>query len=646
MADFFWIAGTTIGGGSAVWDNAANWASSSGGAGGFGVPGEFDNAIFDGNGIDECVPDIDIHVNDLILTGAYDGAGGTDGNFNNGTNNQNIRIDGDYSAFNDAVHAGSGTWDFYGGLVDSSGSGGSDSVYTLATANIRGAGAAVIGRSHSTGSWGTMVFKVDSSVSGQTGVLALIVELGVTVTITSGRLEAHTGPNTIAGDVTGPGELRFDGTGGITTLTGTCDVAVVKVQRGGCQFAAATWDCASFNFIASGTRNLTFLAGTTTFNGDFIRGTSGTVRFDNSVNNPSFVFKGAVDLSAGTVVYTKGSGTVTLSGDAAQAINFDGHVTEEIEIAKPAETATFGAGVTCDAFLGTQGTVDFNGQTINVVGDFTMLVGSQLSGDQGGALLIVGGMLSLTGEPFARVVINNLDFAVTAFALASYCNVTLSDASAGSEICAENGTNIDGGGNINWVFPAQVPILPAPDSVVFASGLVSLLPIGTIDMTTILDYQGRRFDVMAFQGAQAAGTAKLRQELFNDDVSGTVATGSQKLAQRFVLEFLTEKGSMIYLPDRGTEFMTKARAGFLRSEQDVMMAFNFALIDIRQNLLAEEELYNALAMQDDEKFANAALQSMSLLADQLKLTIVVASQAGQNRQIILPISTTPIDTSF
>lgn len=141
------------------------------------------------------------------------------------------------------------------------------------------------------------------------------------------------------------------------------------------------------------------------------------------------------------------------------------------------------------------------------------------------------------------------------------------------------------------------------------------------------------------------GPVRLTQSLFDEHSSGEICTGIQKLSQRVAIEFLTEKGSMPYLPDRGTEFMTKLRQGRLRTELDVTLEFNFAIIDIAQNLITEEATYTDIPMPDDERFASAELTSIAILADFLQLTMLVTSVAGDSREVIMPISTLPIDVS-
>jgi len=153
------------------------------------------------------------------------------------------------------------------------------------------------------------------------------------------------------------------------------------------------------------------------------------------------------------------------------------------------------------------------------------------------------------------------------------------------------------------------------------------------------DYIDRRFDILALQGATAAGKVQLKQQLFEPG-SGEICTGVQKLAQRWVLEFLTIRGSVTFQPLRGTNFMAIARRGGFRNEVDVIAEFNFAAVDVRRTLLNEQ----VDAMQDDERLERADLTNVAISAGQLLLTITITSQAGTSRKAILPIPTLPIRT--
>lgn len=153
---------------------------------------------------------------------------------------------------------------------------------------------------------------------------------------------------------------------------------------------------------------------------------------------------------------------------------------------------------------------------------------------------------------------------------------------------------------------------------------------------SLLDYQGRKFDLLALRGAKPAGKALLSQTLFGPDSAGELCVGIQKLAQRWVLEFLTEVGSMTFRKTRGCEFMRAVRTGRIRTENDVQTEFEFANLDIRRNLVNEEYA----GMPDDERFDRAELPAFAILPGYLQLTVAIYSVAGDSRKIILPVETT------
>lgn len=152
-------------------------------------------------------------------------------------------------------------------------------------------------------------------------------------------------------------------------------------------------------------------------------------------------------------------------------------------------------------------------------------------------------------------------------------------------------------------------------------------------MSTVLDYVGRRYDALALPGAQPTGDVQLQQALFNANSSGQICTGIQKLSQRWVLEFMTEVGSMQFLPTRGCQFMRDVRLGHMRTEADVETSFRFSMIDVRQQLVGEE----SADMAADERYDRAELLAIEISPGMLSLSVRIWSLAGETREVILPI---------
>jgi hypothetical protein len=169
----------------------------------------------------------------------------------------------------------------------------------------------------------------------------------------------------------------------------------------------------------------------------------------------------------------------------------------------------------------------------------------------------------------------------------------------------------------------------------------------------LIDYVNRRYDYLALQNTTAVTVGrrdrKLGLELFNKSTSGAITTGIQKLAQRWLLEFMTERGSMPGLPTRGTNFMRAARTGQFRVPINVRGQFAAANLIIRRNLRAEDRADTP----DDERFRDAELLNVAILpgydvsqasgttAAFLSLGVKIISVAGDSREIILPIEIVP-----
>lgn len=153
------------------------------------------------------------------------------------------------------------------------------------------------------------------------------------------------------------------------------------------------------------------------------------------------------------------------------------------------------------------------------------------------------------------------------------------------------------------------------------------------------DYVGRQFDILAFQGAAPVGDVLLQQTMFSTADAGQVCTGVQKLAQRWLLHFLTERGSMPFNSEDGTSFLTDAKRGIWQTEQDVQESFDFAAADVALYMTREEND----TMHPEDRFAGSELLALAILPDRsVSLTIQINSQAGTSRKVILPVPFSPI----
>ena len=155
-------------------------------------------------------------------------------------------------------------------------------------------------------------------------------------------------------------------------------------------------------------------------------------------------------------------------------------------------------------------------------------------------------------------------------------------------------------------------------------------------MTTVANYLGRTVDVCAFAGQDPNRETLLIQALALPGQGGAICTGMQKLAQRWLMEFLTMTGSMKYLPQRGCDFMAQLSRGQLRTTRDVEQAFYLAAAQVKLNLRTEDPV----GAPDDEVLADAELLNLAINGDQLIMHLSLSSLAGTARTVILPLATT------
>lgn len=162
----------------------------------------------------------------------------------------------------------------------------------------------------------------------------------------------------------------------------------------------------------------------------------------------------------------------------------------------------------------------------------------------------------------------------------------------------------------------------------------------TVELGSISDYVGRTVDLLAFQGQRLRGGDRLLAQTLLSPAGGAGAPGGelcagvQKLAQRWLLEFMTTPGSMVNLPGRGCAFMRQLRRGELRTTVDAVQAFQLAADRVRVNLQDEE----SATTPDDEALAAAELEGMAVAGDRLTMTVRILSRAGYAALLVLPVA--------
>lgn len=153
-------------------------------------------------------------------------------------------------------------------------------------------------------------------------------------------------------------------------------------------------------------------------------------------------------------------------------------------------------------------------------------------------------------------------------------------------------------------------------------------------MSVTTNYHKRLIDLSVFHGVKAIGIATVDQSLFNQ--GGEVCTGIQKLIQRWLITFLTPKGSVKFHPEWGTPFLENATSfkNEMAAESSFYMCNSIACDQLKQN---EDD-----SMPDEERIQGVSLISITVNTTGFNLKVRLVSRAGNTAPLILPITLNPL----
>lgn len=150
------------------------------------------------------------------------------------------------------------------------------------------------------------------------------------------------------------------------------------------------------------------------------------------------------------------------------------------------------------------------------------------------------------------------------------------------------------------------------------------------------DYTGRTVDLFIFQGVEEYGN-----HLINTSwgTAGELCTGVQKIAQSWAILFLTDQGTVLNEPTRGSSFLSAVRTGRIQVDEDIPAEFAIAAAQVQRTM--DLDVANSdTALEDDEILDRAELLDYDLERNTslLRLRVRLHSLAGDSREIFLPIS--------
>jgi len=459
VADYYYV-------GSGTPDNWSDdvWASSSGGS---PLTSDYpddngDKAIFDSNGSGDVLLDASVTIGELAQSG----------------NTGNLDLDDKTLTVDDAgAHNGDvtldGTIDFGTGAIDCDGS-------VTATAiddTPGGTGKLIMRGASKTLTWsghGARPIPHLEIAAGASVTQSAVGEskfLTVAGTFTHDVADGVDDGITVAATGTINGTGAIDGSNLAIDIASGGDLSVDVTSTNGVVITSGSIFNAGLKLYVTGNFSITLPAAVTvkgTFN-VYSRDEGETLTLDLDTNDTSLTLEGDVEVGAegdGSVTWTAGTGTITLSGSNDQSIDFDGKSVEDIVVNKTAGDVTMGANVTTQSFTGTStGTGDFdpNGKTITVdPGNCSWASAFTMEGDadqMNGCTWDISGNFTADGQTLSATAAWYLYVDGTAVASGTgdveYCDA--SDGAGSTEIDASAGPWTDSGNNDNWDFGAAGP---------------------------------------------------------------------------------------------------------------------------------------------------------------------------------------------
>lgn len=107
--------------------------------------------------------------------------------------------------------------------------------------------------------------------------------------------------------------------------------------------------------------------------------------------------------------------------------------------------------------------------------------------------------------------------------------------------------------------------------------------------------------------------------------------GIQRLGQKFLLELLTEQGSMLFLPNRGCSFLTRLLKK-AKTEFDVIVSFAASKKQLKRNLISDETIFT----QADERYVDSTIDKIIMEDGGLIFDFIVSSRAGTAIRMTTP----------
>jgi hypothetical protein len=123
------------------------------------------------------------------------------------------------------------------------------------------------------------------------------------------------------------------------------------------------------------------------------------------------------------------------------------------------------------------------------------------------------------------------------------------------------------------------------------------------------------------------------QSLADETTSGELVSGATKLAQKFFITLMTQRGSVPYLPKQGTIFFNRFSVGLFSSDADVFVNFAAATVDLGPQLRNEQTIDDP----PEEQYVRSAVEQVFISPELVDMRVRVVNKLADGIVFLVPL---------
>lgn len=154
-----------------------------------------------------------------------------------------------------------------------------------------------------------------------------------------------------------------------------------------------------------------------------------------------------------------------------------------------------------------------------------------------------------------------------------------------------------------------------------------------------VDYGSRQIDIELLQHIEDPRNQRVFPAANHDGMGPRVATGMEKVVQRYAKLFLTTKGSIRFDPHTGGTILSDMRAGKVQSLTYLTFIANMANSAAVREMQRDDSDERFGPQPDDEKLVSATIVNLELddRAATVRIHVLLVTEAGSSYSFVVPV---------